>query len=64
MTTTQRAAYYIYEGLPNSTHSNRKGYICYDTNGNTSQGDSQNRVIFTTTNNTVLKLMSAGNMSL
>lgn len=56
------AAYYIYDGHPNSSSSEEIGYISYDTNGSGSW-QTRNRVLFTTLNNTALKLQSAADMS-
>lgn len=57
------AAYYIYNGHPLQSGATQIGYISYDTHGNTSVGDAQNRVLFTTLNGTALKILSARNMS-
>lgn len=57
------AAYYIYDGDPRQSGATQIGYISYDTHGNTSVGDAQNRVLFTTLNGTALKILSARNMS-
>ena len=56
------AAYYIYDGHPLQSGAIQVGYISYDTHG--TGGDAQNRVLFTTLNDTALKFYAGGNMSL
>lgn len=61
------AAYYIYDGCEignngSVTLGTKIGFISYDTNG--TGYEAPNRVLFTTLNDTALKIKAAGNMSL
>lgn len=64
------AAFYIYDGgtgvdrYGNVKNGNQIGFISYDTSGAGSSNEARYRVLFTTQNNTALKINSAGNMSI
>lgn len=59
------AALYLYDSWSASSGlGNRKGYLCYDTDGDASVGDAKERVILKSVNNTALKIAAAGDMSL